>query len=428
MVTYIVREGDSIFSIAENFGVSESQLTSYNGLANQPGLVPGQAIIILSPDITATVQPGDSLDSIAAAYGTDLNSILRNNPGLSRGETLYPGQTVVISYEGEKLGNLSVNGYAYTYIDRKLLSSVLPFLTYLTIFTYGFQTDGTLVVPEGDEELIGIARSYGVAPVMLLSTLTEDGVFSNQLSSAIFNDAAARENLIQNVLSVIREKNYYGLDIDFEYILPSEAQAYVDFITQFREQLAAENIPLWVSLAPKTSSGQPGILYESHNYAALGAAADFSTIMTYEWGYKYGPPMAVAPLNKVREVVSYAVTQIEPARIFMGIPNYGNDWTLPYVKGESDAPSIGVEEALSIAYNNGATVQFDETAGSPFFRYFLNGREHEVWFEDARSIEAKLGLIRDYGLRGCAWWNVMRPFTQNLSTMNALYNIEHVEL
>ncbi len=52
--------------------------------------------------------------------------------------------------------------------------------------------------------------------------------------------------------------------------------------------------------------------------------------------------------------------------------------------------------------------------------------EHEVWFEDARSIEAKLGLIRDYGLRGCAWWNVMRPFTlENLSTMNALYNIEH---
>ena len=426
MVTYIVREGDSIFSIAENFGVSESQLTSYNGLANQPGLVPGQAIIILSPDITATVQPGDSLDSIAAAYGTDLNSILRNNPGLSRGETLYPGQTVVISYEGEKLGNLSVNGYAYTYIDRKLLSSVLPFLTYLTIFTYGFQTDGTLVVPEGDEELIGIARSYGVAPVMLLSTLTEDGVFSNQLSSAIFNDAAARENLIQNVLSVIREKNYYGLDIDFEYVLPSEAQAYVDFITQFREQLAAENIPLWVSLAPKTSSGQPGILYESHNYAALGAAADFSTIMTYEWGYKYGPPMAVAPLNKVREVVSYAVTQIEPARIFMGIPNYGYDWTLPYVKGESDAPSIGVEEALSIAYNNGATVQFDETAGSPFFRYFLNGREHEVWFEDARSIQAKLALIPEYGLRGAGYWNIMRSYQQGWTVLNSLYHIERI--
>ena len=153
----ILSERETVFfQSRENFGVSESQLTSYNGLANQPGLVPGQAIIILSPDITATVQPGDTLDSIAAAYGTDLNSILRNNPGLSSGETLYPGQTVVISYEGEKLGNLSVNGYAYTYIDRKLLSSVLPFLTYLTIFTYGFQTDGTLVVPEGDEELIGI--------------------------------------------------------------------------------------------------------------------------------------------------------------------------------------------------------------------------------------------------------------------------------
>ncbi len=156
MVTYIVREGDSIFQSPRISGVSESQLTSYNGLSKSTRSCSGQAIIILSPDITATVQPGDSLDSIAAAYGTDLNSILRNNPGLSRGETLYPGQTIVISYEGEKLGNLSVNGYAYTHIDRKLLSSVLPFLTYLTIFTYGFQTDGTLVVPEGDEELIGM--------------------------------------------------------------------------------------------------------------------------------------------------------------------------------------------------------------------------------------------------------------------------------
>lgn len=426
MITYIVKPGDSVFSIAGEYGTAARQVIDDNGLSSASELVPGQALVILYPERTVTVNEGDTLASIAAAEGVTENSILRNNPALRGSSMVTPGQELTLSFTEPKLGSIATNGYAYTSVDRNVLAQTLPYLTYLTIFTYGFAIDGSLIEPEGDEELIAIARSYGTAPIMMLSTLTAEGNFSNQLSNALFSSEEAQLLLIDNLLDTIKSKGYYGLDIDFEYVFPTDADAFAEFMERLTARMTPEGIPVWISLAPKTSSTQPGLLYEAHNYAELGEIADFSTVMTYEWGYRYGPPMAVAPLNKVRQVIDYAVTQIEPSRIFMGIPNYGYDWTLPFVSGESAAPSIGNEEALKIAFENGAEILFDEIAASPYFFYYDDGARHEVWFEDARSIEAKLGLIRSRGLAGGAWWNIMRPFVQNWTVTNALYDIVRV--
>lgn len=68
-----------------------------------------------------------------------------------------------------------------------------------------------------------------------------------------------------------------------------------------------------------------------------------------------------------------------------------------------------------------------EYAQSPFFNYIdENGRQHEVWFEDARSIRAKLALVPEYGLRGAGYWNAMRHFPQNWLVLNALYDVRSV--
>lgn len=123
--------------------------------------------------------------------------------------------------------------------------------------------------------------------------------------------------------------------------------------------------------------------------------------------------MAVAPLNQVRRVVEYAVTRIPPAKINLGIPNYGYDWTLPFVRGESRADAISNTEAVQIAIANDAVIQFDETAMSPFFTYEKNGRQHEVWFEDVRSMREKFSLISQYGLEGAGYWQLMSLFRAN---------------
>ena len=148
--------------------------------------------------------------------------------------------------------------------------------------------------------------------------------------------------------------------------------------------------------------------------------------MTYEWGYTYGPPQAVSPLPNVRAVLDYAVSEIPREKIFMGISNYGYDWTLQFEKGDK-ARSISNDEAIKLAIQYGAEIQYDETAQAPYFHYYdKRGREHVVWFEDARSIQAKLALIPEYGLRGAGYWNIMRPYQQGWTVLNSLYHIKRI--
>ena len=145
----------------------------------------------------------------------------------------------------------------------------------------------------------------------------------------------------------------------------------------------------------------------------------------YEWGYTYGPPMAVAPLPNVRAVLDYAVTEIPAEKIFLGVPNYGYDWPLPFIQGETRAQSISNQRAIELAVQYGVPIQYDETAQSPFFHYTdAGGAAHEVWFEDARSMDTKLRLIAEYGFRGAGFWNLMRPFSQVWLVLDSLYDVE----
>ena len=145
---------------------------------------------------------------------------------------------------------------------------------------------------------------------------------------------------------------------------------------------------------------------------------------SYEWGYTAGPPMAVAPLPNVRAVLDYAVTEIPAGKIFLGIPNYGYDWPLPFVRGTTRAQSISNQRAIDLAIEHDIAIQFDETAQAPFFHYTDGGGTvHEVWFEDARSLDAKLRLIAEYGFQGGGVWNLMRPYSQIWQVMAGLYDI-----
>ena len=427
MVIHVVQRGENLYSIANQYGVPLSQILNDNQLPDPARLVVGQTLVIRFPLQIHTVQSGQTLQAIAQQYGLSLRQLQRNNPILGGGTTIYPGQTLVITYRQELEGTLSVNGYAYPFIDRSLLQSTLPFLTYLTPFTYGITEEGNLV-DLNDEELIAAAVSSGVAPLMHLSTLTEEGGFSNELASLVLNNAEIQNRLIENIVATIQQKGYRGLDVDFEFVFARDAGPYAAFIRNLTQTLNPLGYPVIAALAPKTSATQRGLLYEGHDYAALGAAANQVLLMTYEWGYTYSPPMAVAPLPNVRSVVEYALTEIPPEKIWLGIPNYGYDWPLPFVQGQTRATSISNRYAVQLALRYNAEIQFDERAQTPWFQYRdENGVQHEVWFEDARSIRAKLALIPEYGLWGAGYWNLMRPFPQNWIVLASLYNIRDAQ-
>ena len=423
MTIHVVSPGETIFSIARQYGVSPDLLQRQNDVPLDGSLVAGQTLVILFPQQTHTVQGGETLQSIAQTYGVTQQELYRNNFFLAGQPDIQPGEELVIRLSENKQGSLAVNGYAYPFIDTAQLDEVLPYMTHLTPFTYGITEQGDLVMLN-DETLLQEASRYQVSPWMHLSTLTENGNFSSQRAEQVLTDPALQQRLLQQIQAVMQEKGYTGLDVDFEYIRGDLADAYAAFITFLRDNLAPQGYTVVVALAPKTYAEQPGLLYEAHDYAALGAAADAVLLMTYEWGYTYGPPLAVAPLPQVQRVLQFALTVIPAEKIYLGIPLYGYDWPLPYEQGVTRARSLSPRQALDLARTVGAEIQYDEAAQAPWFRYTApDGRAHEVWFEDARSAQAKLDLAADSGLRGVGLWSLMRQNSQFYLVLNAQYNI-----
>lgn len=424
MTIHVVRPGDSISSIAAYYGVDPTRLASDNSVPPSGALAVGQTLVIRFPRQIHAVQPGETLTSIASFYGVSVRDLWRRNWFLGGSETILPGQTLVISYFDALIGTAVSNGYAYPFIEESLLAEQLPYQTYLTPFTYGITGSGTLV-PLEDDALLSAARQRGTRPVMHLSTLTEDGHFDTQRAVQILTDPSIQDLLVQEILQTALQRGYSGVDVDFEYLPGTLASAYAAFLARLRRLLHAYGLFLWTALAPKISAEQRGLLYEGHDYAAVSAASDAVLLMTYEWGYTYGPPMAVAPLPNVRTVLDYAVTEIPAEKIFLGIPNYGYDWPLPFIQGTTRAQSISNQRAIELAIEHQIAIQYDPSAQAPFFHYTdAAGTVHEVWFEDARSMSAKLRLIAEYGFLGAGVWNLMRPFSQTWLVLDSLYDLQ----
>ena len=421
MDIHVVQPGDTMYRLAQQYGVPMERLLQDNQLENPSQLVVGQTIVVQYPELTHTVRAGDSLYSIAQMHNTTAAQLLRNNPALQGRDLIYPGQTIVVKFASKPRGSLTANAYAYPSIGRDLLRATLPYLSQLTPFTYRFD-EGELI-PLRDEALVSAALQSRVAPIFHLSNLDENERFSSELAHELLEDEEDQRELIESILRTVDRKGYQGVDVDFECVRAEDAQRYAAFLARLRQGLVPRGLPLIAALAPKTSAGQLGRLYEGIDYRLIAQSVDFALLMTYEWGNQASPPMAVSPLPQVRQVVEYALTEFRPSQLYLGIPNYGYDWTLPYRSG-SRAKSLSNVEAVRLAWNRHAAIRYDEQAQSPWFRY-VDGRgtEHEVWFEDARSIKAKLNLAFDYSLYGVGYWNLDRPFPQNWVVLNAMADI-----
>ena len=422
MDIYIVKSGDTIFSIAQEYGTSPQRLIADNGLFGLPNLVVGQSLIILKPTLLHTVQAGETLFSISEIYGTNPLRLILNNPYLIFSYP-RPGEILAIEFDNQTDKQMNVFGYVYPFINQNLLNVQSAYSTSVAVFSYGFNTDGTLITTN-DELVLPTIKRWNASPIVVLSSIEQNGNFQIEKTRVLFNDIGVQNTVINNMLSLMQDKGYTGIDLDFEFINPDDRDAYTAFVRNVRDTMSQYGYTVNVDLAPKISDTQQGTLYEGHNYTQLGIESDTVLLMTYEWGYTYGPPLAVAPVNKVREVVEYAVSSIDNEKIFLGIPNYGYDWLLPYAKGVTVADSIGNETAIRIAQRYGAEIKFDDASKSPFFNYYdESGRQHEVWFEDVRSIEAKYGLIDEFSLKGAGYWNYMRSFSQNWAYVNSKYRI-----
>ena len=370
------------------------------------------------------VSKGDSLYSIARKFGVSPTELSYIN-ALSDPDRLTVGQTLVIPGGSAPQGQIEVNGYAYPNISDTVLSEALPYMTFLCPFSWHIDAAGG-ITPVDDKRMISRAYETATAPMLTLTNIGTSGGFSSDIAHAIFTDYAAQTTLIDNILAALRSRGYYGVNLNIEYVYPFDRAGYNAFLKKLSETLHPKGYYLTSAIAPKTSDDQYGLLYTAHDYEAHGRYCDRVIIMTYEWGYTYSAPQAVSPVDRMRKVLDYAVTKIPSGKILLGFSNYGYNWVLPWQQGRA-ASVISNTAAMNLAAANFAQIKFNDQAQAPFFNYTdPSGVRHEVWFEDARSVKARLQLVSEYNLAGISYWTINYQNRAGFAVLESMHGVEKI--
>lgn len=426
MQIHIVEQGETVYGIANLYGVVPNVLIEANELEQPGDLVVGQSLVIPIIGQFYFVQPGDTLYSIAQNFAISYQQLAQIN-NISPDASLQIGLRLYIPPQPKK--EAAFNAYIEPLgesVKPTLVAAAeknTPYLSYLAPFSYKVNRDGSLNAPALNN-FKQIAETNNAALMMVVTNL-EEGQFSKELGRIIVTDTSFQDTLLNNIVKAANQIGAGDVHFDLEFLPPETRENYNNFLRKAYKRLSNEGFLVSTALAPKTSAEQEGAWYEAHDYKAHGEIVDFVVLMTYEWGYSGGPPLPVSPIGPVREVVNFAKSVMPSEKIFLGQNLYGYDWTLPYEAGGEFAKALSPQQAIALAAKENVAIQYDEEAQAPFFFYSDNaGLRHEVWFEDARSIQAKFDLVKELNLKGVSYWKLGLAFPQNWLLIQDQFDVE----
>jgi spore germination protein len=402
MQIHVVKRGDTLWQISHFYKLPWQEIAIVNRLTERDRLTVGQTLFIPTP-FSYTVQPGDTIESISKKIAVPVNELQQANPGVSN-MTLHVG--LVLNVPERKKKTIITNAFAEPVPKaEENFAAAAKGLTYTTIFSYEVNEKGELT-PLDDDDLLKQIKNKNVKPLMAITNM-KDGKFSEEVGTAILTNEQVSNKVIENSLQMMKKKGFQGISVDFEFLGKKNKEAYNNFLKKLTARMHQEKYIVLTAVAPKISSTQIGEWYESHDYKAHGQIVDYVILMTYEWGFSGGPPMAVSPIASVIKVLDYAVSEIDPKKILMGINLYGYDWTLPYKEGGEFAKALNPVQATQLAGKRKASILYSKKDEAPFYTYWdKNKKEHIVWFEDLRSMKAKFDIVDQYGFAGVSFWNL----------------------
>lgn len=425
MQIHVVQANQTLTGIAQAYGTTVADIAEANELPNPNQLVIGQALVIPIIGSFYWVQSGDTLWSISRKFQisyqelASINRIPINAP-LQIGQRLYIPQ--IAKKSAEINAYVEPRGTSVAPALENSAKEAAPYLTYLAPFSFQALRNGNLKEPLLNNFPSIASNNNNV--LMMVITNQENDQFSDELGRILLNDQTIQDTFIQNIVTTAKKYGFKDIHFDFEFLRPEDREAYNTFLRKAKKRFSQEGWLVSTALAPKTSADQKGKWYEAHDYKAHGEIVDFVVIMTYEWGYSGGPAMPVSPIGPVRTVLQYAISEMPSTKIMMGQNLYGYDWTLPFVEG-STARALSPQAAIQLAAENKVSILYDYTAQAPFFKYTntTTNKLHEVWFEDARSIQAKFNLVKELKLRGVSYWKLGLPFPQNWLLIVENFNV-----
>ena len=254
---------------------------------------------------------------------------------------------------------------------------------------YHAQADGGVTADNENLNLVAAAREHNLNIFATVTNTTNaDRAFSHGIAAAILASPELRRRLIDNLVTLVEDKGYDGIDLDWEALKAADRERFSSFVAELAAALHAKRRFLSIAVTPKTS--EPG-QWDNQifaDWARLGRAADEFKIMTYSYSGSWGGPGPQAPLAWVNRVLSFAESVVAVRKISMGVPFYGFDWH----HGAVSAVRAGTGAALAARYH--VAIGRDPGSQEATLRFADKGVTHEVFFQDQTAIAAKLAELR----------------------------------
>lgn len=426
MFVHVVKPDETLFSIAKQYGGTAEWIRAVNELEDDRLIVGMSLVIPAGPPTTLRtyrIQQEDTLETIARQFRVPPRVILAANERLA--ETSVPiGESIWVPQPLANPRTVEVNAYMIPIggnIDWEVIEDAADDLTYLSVFSSRVQPNGSLTEMPDRQALVA-AKAGKVAP--LLTVTNFDGShFNPDYARGILKDERVRRIVISNIVARAKERDYQGINVDFEHLQPDLRTDYNRFIQELAEAARQQNLSTAITVGPKMSDDPYNPWIGAFDYRFLGQHVDHMTLLTFEWGWAGGQPMAIAPLSMVRQVLEYASTEVPPDKLMMGMALYGYNWTFPVEEG-SRAIGISPKTALDLAIQHRTHIHFQTESAAPMFSYGdSRNQARQVWFEDARSVLAKFHLVQELGLRGISYWMLGHPFPQNWALLQGTFQV-----
>jgi len=284
--------------------------------------------------------------------------------------------------------------------NRNDLNEVSPWM-------YGLGGNGQIILDSGVnaaslEADLSRLRARGLPVVPTLANVDAQGNWVYRTVAGVLHHRALAKQQVAGIVALVDSNHYAGIDLDYENLQAGDRQALTAFVTQLAAALHARGKILSVALFAKASDAGYAPSNVAQDYAAIGKVADQVRLMGYDYHWDTSPPGPVAPIGWIRDVIGYAKTQIPAAKIILGIPEYGYDWSGGFGTG------ISWLRALQLSRQYHVPAHYDSSSQSPWFTYTdASHHRHSVWFENAESTQAKLDVAQ--GIGGVYLWMYSDP-------------------
>ena len=245
-----------------------------------------------------------------------------------------------------------------------------------------------------DAKALNLMKAAGVEIMPILSNNYKQ-IFRGESVHRILTNTAKKERLINDIIRLLRQYHFAGVNVDLEELVETDDAPLVAFQKELYEKLHANNLLVTQDVIP---------FDDSYNFKALGKYNDYLILMAYDEFHDESKPGPICSQQWIQAALDKMDDQVPANKIILGMAGFGYDWTL---KSKKNAATVTYQEALANARESGAVIDFDNNTYNLHYRYYDDANAlHEVHFTDAATNFNTLRFATEYQLAGTVLWRL----------------------